>query len=499
MSKKIIFVGPPGTGKTSLRKVFFEGENSKRILNYSLKPTYGEESIILDIQEKIGIFDLAGQENDTWLQLTDDSIFIGSKIIIIVLSCIAPIETNIEFIKKVIDLRNSLSPDSLIYILIHKIDLISEREVNDMKLILQDRLYYYNHIHLAFTSIHKDFFPYTFSLFIDILRVCITAKVAIEKAEIDLVYNTVFFLFLIHHNNLISKAELIHQLQISSNDYERIESMLLAQDFITLKKVGPSMIYRLTKRGHSYINKLMINFSLDSLQLRENANFEGFVQPLDEDIKFIGFFIADKSGLPLLKVEIKDGYFERFLKSDETGVSIDTDLIIPLMSALEMFSSEINIKDLDGIKLKGSNIIVQSFNHRFATISLLANSDANIKAVEDYIKSWFDSFFNKHLELLKFSLKTGDRSELGALIMEGKKFLYELNTKYNELINNHDIYDISEIKTLYNILDKLPLDTFSEKELKVVQTLKRELIKSSIEEDVSNLKKLSDVIKKLNS
>ena len=66
MGQKLIITGPPAAGKTTLRKIFFEGENSSKFLEYALKPTYGKESVILNIGEMIGIFDLAGQENGGW-------------------------------------------------------------------------------------------------------------------------------------------------------------------------------------------------------------------------------------------------------------------------------------------------------------------------------------------------------------------------------------------------------------------------------------------------
>ncbi|MFX1594138.1 MAG: Rab family GTPase, partial [Promethearchaeota archaeon] len=82
MSKKIIFVGPPGAGKTTLRKIFFEGESSTKLLEYALEPTYGEESLILrlpGLNQNVGIFDLAGQENERWLDTAEKSIFYGTK------------------------------------------------------------------------------------------------------------------------------------------------------------------------------------------------------------------------------------------------------------------------------------------------------------------------------------------------------------------------------------------------------------------------------------
>ena len=60
MSNKIIFVGPPNAGKTTLRKIFFEGENRLKLLKFGLDPTHGQESVILKLSEDVGIFDLAG-------------------------------------------------------------------------------------------------------------------------------------------------------------------------------------------------------------------------------------------------------------------------------------------------------------------------------------------------------------------------------------------------------------------------------------------------------
>jgi GTPase SAR1 family protein len=136
MGKKIIFVGPSNAGKTSLRKVFFEGESSSKLLEYAIDPTYGEESLILklpQLNEEIGIFDLAGQENERWLESKDKKIFYGAKLILIVIDITFSNEEITKFTRKIIELRNNLTPTTYIFVLLHKIDLVSEKKIREVK------------------------------------------------------------------------------------------------------------------------------------------------------------------------------------------------------------------------------------------------------------------------------------------------------------------------------------------------------------------------------
>ena len=134
MSKKIIFVGPPNAGKTTLRKIFFEGEDRSKLLEFGLEPTHGQESVFLKLSEDIGIFDLAGQENVRWLETEEKSIFDETKILIVVIDITSPIEDILNFAEKIIEIRNDLTPSSFIYLLLHKKDLITRDKLTDIKI-----------------------------------------------------------------------------------------------------------------------------------------------------------------------------------------------------------------------------------------------------------------------------------------------------------------------------------------------------------------------------
>jgi len=124
-TKKVIFFGPPGTGKTTIKYVFFEMVSPLKLLKNALDPTRGINSSIYSFFElDLGVFDLAGQENDVWFN-KDNKIFNQTNLIICVLDVNRYLKENMEFIQDVIKLQKDLKLSSCsIAILLHKIDLI---------------------------------------------------------------------------------------------------------------------------------------------------------------------------------------------------------------------------------------------------------------------------------------------------------------------------------------------------------------------------------------
>nr|MDO8119473.1 hypothetical protein [Candidatus Sigynarchaeota archaeon] len=98
MTKKILLLGPPAAGKTSLRKFFFEGISAEQLLLQSEPASIGMkyshyEYIYMypfekegNIPEKtpfnLAVVDTAGQELDKWLGEQQYQVFVSADVVI---------------------------------------------------------------------------------------------------------------------------------------------------------------------------------------------------------------------------------------------------------------------------------------------------------------------------------------------------------------------------------------------------------------------------------
>ncbi len=168
-TKKVLFIGPPGTGKTTIKNVFFEMVNPLKLLKNTLDPTRGINSSIYSFFElDLGVFDLAGQENDDWFS-KDSNIFNHTNLIICVLDINRYLGENIEFISDVIRIQNDLKLSNCsIAILLHKIDLIEPLYLQRKLKAINDYLINEKRQDMSFqiypTSITKKYFLETYDI-----------------------------------------------------------------------------------------------------------------------------------------------------------------------------------------------------------------------------------------------------------------------------------------------------------------------------------------------
>ena len=157
---------------------------------------------------------------------------------------------------------------------------------------------------------------------------------------------------------------------------------------------------------------------------------------------FLGCFIADKTGKTIVKFEIFEKSLEFFLKKDivdeEKKKSIDIELIPMFISAMESFSQEINIQDLAGFKLKGTNIKLQTFfDFEEYSIIFILNPDVDINLVESRIKTYFSFLFKVYHNEFKNFRKMSSIKYISHIELIGKIWLKDLNKIYLKIIRKN--------------------------------------------------------------
>lgn len=184
--KKIILIGPPGSGKTTITKVFFKKANPLKLLNESLEPSRGINSNLFYLMDsKLAIFELAGQENSLWFS-NAQHVFEQAKIIICMFDIRRSVEEIVAFLIKILKkkkLINSLQ-NCDVFALLHKIDIVQNkyvsRKIETIHNFFKAQYKTGENIKIFGTSIRK---PYLYNTFLIILKIL---KKAFERKAITI-------------------------------------------------------------------------------------------------------------------------------------------------------------------------------------------------------------------------------------------------------------------------------------------------------------------------
>ena len=496
MSKKVIFIGPSGAGKTTIKKIFFEGENSTKLLEYALEPTFGEESLILrlpGLREEIGVFDLAGQENDRWLDTEENDIFFDAKIIILVIDASKNLESIKIFIKKVFEVRDKITPSTLVYVLLHKIDLISPKKINEIKYSLKSLFSSTNSAKFVFTSLKKKFFKQTFSYFIDIMKDCISEEISDDGLMFNIIEESIKIIDIINQNVVISKESIFEILNRPEKLVNYLLESLIQKEHIIISNDKSKELYSLTEKGKSHYKLIQESFTSRKLVMDYEQSMPSF----------LGAFISDKDGKLLLKFEAKENILENYLlaKSIEPEATsyFDLDLIPMFISALEKFSLELNINELTKLGLEGTNLKIRVYGYDFLTVTLFINPNVNLEPFEYIIKNFFENLFLKFENQFQSASNTGNLDNLLSIKVVAEEWLAETNQKYEDMIISLDLYDDNQAKEIYermdDLYDKIKLHYSST--LERVKVLKVSLVKAILEKDYDQIKLIANQLNKI--
>ena len=92
------------------------------------------------------------------------------------------------------------------------------------------------------------------------------------------------------------------------------------------------------------------------------------------------------------------------LPTEDSNANLDLDLIPMFISAIEKFSSELNIQDMAGLGLKGSNVKMNVLSFEDLTVTIFMNPNINLQPIEYKIKNYFNNLLtgiNGFVELIK--------------------------------------------------------------------------------------------------
>ena len=285
-SKKVIFIGPPGTGKTTIKKVFFEMANPLNLLRNSLDPTKGINSSVYSLFDlDLGVFDLAGQENESWFR-KDKSVFNQANLIICVLDINRYLKENLDFIEDLIKIYKELKlPNCFIAVLLHKIDLMNPLYLQHKFKAIEDHIAKERILETTIlvytTSITKKYFLKTYDIIAEIFSHVITIRSSLKNQSLLQDFRTDLKVILqysdLKKHNI---KDIFYDFDISIK--EAIPRLKRLEKLGFLKFVGNLQNFQLTERAIFFKNSLdieekdkkesKINKVLESLYLFSNLN-----------------------------------------------------------------------------------------------------------------------------------------------------------------------------------------------------------------------------------
>ncbi len=475
MSKKVVLVGPQEVGKSTLRKWIFEGDSVIKLLENPLEATFGVENYSYNLlMNDIGVFDLAGQENDRWFE-ENTEVFNESDLIINVLDArFAPkiLEDKINLALKV---ETRQAPKSLLFFLIHKIDLIDTKQLEKIKKALKDK-----NINIFYTSIKVSYLPSTIECFVEIFK-----KSGLEwenKIDFDLVKLNTSLFHILNEKKVMSLNKLEDHLKVEKSTLESLIHPYVEAELLNIQDVEKEKLVYLLEKGEIFYKKILRTFeNIDSKAIQPTAE----TADVDSIAKYLhGLIISDMHGKTLLTIETEPGSLDKALNSSKNE-QFDIELIGMFLNALQKFSQEINVQNLSSFRVQGGNLKITSISRKNLTLTLFTAPEVEAGNIKEDFDNLFDSFLTKYEDYIPTFHTTGNISPFVKWIPEAKEKITTIIEKYKETKGKAEIFDAKKAKKMYAYLNEVDDKEFKLEKQLHLKNLKVKLLETIISEDGS--------------
>ncbi len=271
--KKLLLLGRAGTGKTSVKKIIFEGQDPNLLLSNPLEPTRGiMPSIYSWLDLSIGLFDTAGQELNYLLKTEDEQIFAFEKaeVIIYLLDYSTWVINStdvIEELKKTIEINSKHQFSAKIVVFLHKIDLIEEDIRENMFVRIRNEITNKVDVPIFFTSIYPNLLYTTYNAFYEILSNFSEETTAFKRIINEILKNIVNTMcFITNENDSIIVQSMTSDFNTSLINHSHKLIIQLNQSFedMTLN----DSIEHLILCGSNNLNIIMKNLNLLKFNLK---------------------------------------------------------------------------------------------------------------------------------------------------------------------------------------------------------------------------------------
>lgn len=472
MPKKVVLVGPQEVGKSTLRKWIFEGDSVIKLLENPLEATFGVENYSYNLlKNDIGVFDLAGQENDRWFEENTD-VFNESDLILNVLDARFAPKILADKIDLALKVETQQAPQSLLFFLIHKIDLIDSKQLEKIKKTLKDK-----NIDIFYTSIKLDYLPSTIESFVEIFK-----KSELEwesKVDFDLVKKNTSLFHILLEKKVMNFKKLQDHLKIEKSTLESLIHPYVEGELLNTQDVEKEKLVYLLEKGEIFYKKILRTFE----DLSSASKVSKAVQDVDSIANYLyGIIISDLNGKTLLSIESEPDSLNNALNVTNNN-QFDIELIGMFLNALQKFSQEINVQKLENFRIKGANLKITSISRKDLTLTIFTAPEVETENIKEDFDSLFDSFLTKYESYIPKFNKTGNVSPFINWIPEAKENMNNIIKKYKKTLTESASFDKEKAKKMYAYLNEVDDKNFDVEKQLQLRNFKVKLLETIIAED----------------